>query len=198
MRPLAADELMTLERYARERIEFRARVLEHKTRRQVAVGPEVTWLFEDRLTVQYQVQEMLRVERIFEPAGIEEELAAYNPLIPDGMNLKATMLIEIPDAGLRPVRLAQMKDVEHRCYLEVVEKAGGSERVYAIADEDLERANEEKTSAVHFLRFEFSGGMIAALRAGAELAAGVDHAHYQHRVEFLPAATRAALLDDLE
>jgi hypothetical protein len=194
MRALVADDLMTLERYARERQAFRARVLAHKAMRKVAVGPDVTWLFEDRLTVQYQVQEMLRVERIFEPVDIEQELAAYNPLIPDGGNLKATMLIEIPDAQLRPVRLAQMKDIEHRCYLEVA----GCGRVIAVADEDLERTNEAKTSAVHFLRFEFTPAMVAALRSGAALAAGVDHAQYQHRVESLPAATRAALLNDLE
>jgi hypothetical protein len=194
MRTLVANDLMTLEGYARERSAFRSRVLEHKAVRKVAVGPDVTWLFEDRLTVQYQVQEMLRVERIFEPAGIEEELAAYNPLIPDGSNLKATMLIEIPDVQLRPVRLAQMKDIEQCCYLQVA----GCERSIAIADEDLERTNDTKTSAVHFLRFEFTPGMITALRAGAALAAGVDHAQYQHRVESLPAATRAALINDLE
>jgi len=194
MRALAAGDLMTLERYARERSAFRTRVLEHKAARKVAVGPDVTWSFEDRLTVQYQVQEMLRVERIFEAAGIEEELAAYNPLIPDGSNLKATMLIEIADVQLRPARLAQMKGIEDCCYLEVA----GCERACAIADEDLERGNETKTSAVHFLRFEFTPAMIAALRGGAALAAGVDHAQYQHRVESLPAATRAALINDLE
>jgi len=189
---------MTLEFYSRERGAFRTRVLAHKAQRQVAVGPDIMWLFEDRLTVQYQVQEMLRVERIFDLVDIEQELAAYNPLIPDGMNLKATMLIEIPDAGERALRLIQLKGVEHRCYLEVVGQPGGSERVFAVADEDLERANEDKTSAVHFLRFEFTNGMIAALRAGAHLAAGVDHATYQHRVESLPAATRTALINDLE
>jgi hypothetical protein len=194
MRALLAEDLMTLERYARERPAFRARVLAHKAARQVGVGPDVTWLFEDRLTVQYQVQEMLRVERIFEPLDIEQELAAYNPLIPDGRNLKATMLIEFPDAQVRAVRLAQMKGVEHRCYLQVA----GSEKVYAIADEDMERENESKTSAVHFLRFEFTPAMVAALRNGAALAAGVDHAQYQHRVESLSAATRAALINDLE
>jgi Protein of unknown function (DUF3501) len=194
MRALIAEDLMTLERYSRERMDFRARVLAHKAVRKVAVGPDVTWLFEDRLTVQYQVQEMLRVERIFEPVDIEQELAAYNPLIPDGSNLKATMLIEIPDVQLRPLRLAQMKGIEDCCYLQVA----GSERVFAIADEDLERANDTKTSAVHFLRFEFTPGMVAALRNGAALAAGVDHAQYQHRVESLPVATRAALINDLE
>jgi hypothetical protein len=198
MRLLVADELMSLERYSRERAAFRARVLAHKAQRRVAIGPDITWMFEDRLTVQYQVQEMLRVERIFDLVDIEQELAAYNPLIPEGMNLKATMLIEIPDPVLRPARLAQLKGVERRCYLEVVGQQGGTERVHAIADEDLERENEEKTSAVHFLRFEFTRGMIAALRDGAALAAGVDHAQYQHRVESLPAATRAALVNDLE
>jgi hypothetical protein len=202
MRALASGDLMTLERYARERPEFRARVLAHKAVRKVAVGPDVTWLFEDRLTVQYQVQEMLRVERIFEPVDIEQELAAYNPLIPDGSNLKATMLIEIPDVQLRPARLAHLKDIEHHCYIRVLHRAldpvAGFEAVFALADEDLERTDETKTSAVHFLRFELTPGMVAALRAGAALAAGVDHAHYQHRVESLPAATRDALINDLE
>lgn len=194
MRVLQADELMTLERYALEREAFRARVLEHKATRKLAVGPDVTWLFEDRLTVQYQVQEMLRVERIFEPLDIEQELSAYNPLIPDGANLKATMLIEIPDAQLRRLRLAQMNGIEDGCYLQVA----GCPRVFAIADEDMERANQFKTSAVHFLRFEFTPGMISALRAGAALAAGVDHGQYQHRVESLPGTTRASLINDLE
>ena len=130
MRSLVADDLMTLERYARERSAFRARVLEHKAKRQVAVGPEVMWLFEDRLTVQYQVQEMLRVERIFERGGYRRRAGGLQSADPDGMNLKATMLIEIPDAGLRAMRLAQMKGVEHRCYLEVVGQPGGSERVH--------------------------------------------------------------------
>ncbi len=193
MQKLTAADLLTLERYARERTEFRARVLEHKRHRQLAVGPNMTWCFEDRLTIQYQIQEMLRVERIFEPEGIAEELGAYNPLIPDGANWKATLLIEFPEVPERQRQLAQLKGVERRCWVEVL----GLSAVYALADEDLERENEQKTSAVHFLRFELTSAMIGALRAGAPLAAGVDHAHYSHRVSPVPEAVRAALLADL-
>src|SRR5246127_1666270 len=159
MNKLSVSDLLSLERYARERATFRTRVLEHKRARQLAVGPHTTWLFEDRLTVQYQVQEMLRAERIFEPEGIEEELASYNPLIPDGTNWKVTLLLEF-DAAERPRALAQLKGVEDRCWVQVA----GHERVFAIADEDLERENEQKTSAVHFLRFELAAPMIASLR----------------------------------
>ncbi len=193
MQKLTAADLLTLERYARERTEFRTRVLEHKRHRQLAVGPNMTWCFEDRLTIQYQIQEMLRVERIFEPEGIVEELGAYNPLIPDGANWKATLLIEFPEVTERQRQLAQLKGVERRCWVEVL----GLSAVYALADEDLERENEQKTSAVHFLRFELTSAMIGALRAGAPLAAGVDHAHYSHRVSPVPEAVRAALLADL-
>lgn len=193
MQKLTAAELFGLEHYARERAAFRARVLEHKRHRQLAVGPNMTWCFEDRLTIQYQIQEMLRVERIFEPEGIAEELAAYNPLIPDGTNWKATLLIEFPEVTERQRQLAQLKGVERRCWVEV----GGHAAVYARADEDLERENAQKTSAVHFLRFELTSVMIGALRAGAPLAAGVDHEHYSHRVSPLPEAVRAALLADL-
>ncbi|MDA8348407.1 MAG: DUF3501 family protein [Pseudomonadota bacterium] len=193
MQKLTAAELFGLEHYARERAAFRARVLEHKRHRQLAVGPNMTWCFEDRLTIQYQIQEMLRVERIFEPEGIAEELAAYNPLIPDGTNWKATLLIEFPEVTERQRQLAQLKGVERRCWVEV----GGYAAVYALADEDLERENAQKTSAVHFLRFELTAAMIGALRAGAPLAAGVDHEHYSHRVSPVPEAVRAALLADL-
>lgn len=193
MQKLTTADLLTLERYARERTEFRTRVLEHKRHRQLAVGPNMTWCFEDRLTIQYQIQEMLRVERIFEPEGIAEELGAYNPLIPDGANWKATLLIEFPEVPERQRQLAQLKGVERRCWVEVL----GLSAVYALADEDLERENEQKTSAVHFLRFELTSAMIGALRAGAPLAAGVDHAHYSHRVSPVPEAVRAALLADL-
>ena len=191
---LRPEDLMPLEQYARERGAFRARVLGHKALRQVAVGPEVTWSFEDRLTIQYQIQEMLRIERIFEPGGIDGELAAYNPLIPDGTNLKATMLIEIPDEQARRTRLAELRGIEDRCWLRV----GDQPQVYAIADEDLERGNEEKTSAVHFLRFELTAAMISRLREGAPLAMGIDHAGYRHHVDPLPPATTKALLSDLE
>ena len=192
MNKLQADDLMSLEQYARERSAFRARVLRHKGARQLAVGPNTTWCFEDRVTVQYQVQEMLRAERIFEPVGIAEELAAYNPLIPDGSNWKVTLLLEF-DPAERPHALAQLKGVEERCWVQVE----GSARVFAIADEDLERENAEKTSAVHFLRFELEPAMVTALRGGAALAAGVDHEHYRHELNPVPAAARAALTLDL-
>jgi len=189
---LSVSDLFSLERYARERPAFRSRVLEHKRDRQLAVGPHVTWLFEDRLTVQYQVQEMLRTERIFEPEGIEEELQSYNPLIPDGSNWKVTLLIEYPDESERRRELAMLKGIEDRCWVQVV----GHERVFAIADEDLERENEEKTSAVHFLRFELTPPMIAALRGGTELAVGIEHEHYEHVIRPLPEPSRISLLAD--
>jgi hypothetical protein len=194
MDKLTVEDLMSLERYARERPAFRARVLEHKRNRKLAVGPNVTWSFEDRLTMQYQVQEMLRAERIFEPEGIREELDAYNPLIPDGSNWKATLLIEFPDVEERQRQLAQLIGLEDRCWVQV----RGHDRVYAIADEDLERENAEKTSSVHFLRFELTAAMIAALRSGAALGAGVDHDHYRHSVDPVPEPVRAALLHDLK
>ena len=193
MNKLSATDLMSLEQYARERPAFRARVLQHKTERQLAVGPNATWCFEDRLTVQYQVQEMLRAERIFEPEGIGEELAAYNPLIPDGQNWKVTLLLEF-DAAERPHALAQLKGVEDRCWVQIA----GHERVLALADEDLERENEQKTSAVHFLRFELGAPMIASLRGGAALGVGVDHPHYRHEVAPLPPAVQRSLTDDLK
>ena len=192
MNKLSAADLMSLEQYARERPAFRARVLQHKSERQLAVGPNATWAFEDRLTVQYQVQEMLRTERIFEPAGIAEELAAYNPLIPDGSNWKVTLLLEF-EAAERPQALARLKGVEDRCWVQVE----GHERVLAIADEDLERENEQKTSAVHFLRFELAPTMVVALRGGAALGLGIDHEHYRHSVPEVSAEVRAALVADL-
>ena len=193
MSKLSASDLMTLEQYARERAAFRARVLEHKRARRVAVGPNVTWSFEDRLTVQYQVQEMLRTERIFEPAGVAEELAAYNPLIPDGSNWKVTLLIEFPEPRERARQLTRLKGIEDRCWVQVA----GQPQVLAIADEDLERENETKTSAVHFLRFELTLAMIASLKAGAALAAGIDLPAYAQLVDPVPEPLRAALLADL-
>ncbi len=190
---LAATDLLSLEQYARERAAFRARVLEHKRARQLHVGPHTTWSFEDRLTVQYQIQEMLRIERIFEPEGIAAELAAYNPLIPDGHNWKATLLIEFAEPLERRTALAALRGIETRCWVQVA----GHARVAAIADEDLPRENEAKTSAVHFLRFELGPAMIGALRAGAALGAGIDHEHYRYSIEPVPAAVRAALLADL-
>ena len=188
---LTPADLMPLEQYARERAAFRARVLAHKALRTLAVGPNTTWCFEDRLTVQYQVQEMLRIERIFEPEGIAGELDAYNPLIPDGGNWKVTLLIEYPRPEERVRALARLKGLEDRCYVQVA----GCPPVHAIADEDLDRENEEKTSAVHFLRFELTPAMIAALRAGAALTAGIDHEHYGHAVS-VPEPVRRALADD--
>jgi hypothetical protein len=189
---LSAADLLPLEQYARERPAFRARVLQHKGERQLAVGPNATWAFEDRLTVQYQVQEMLRAERIFEPEGIAEELAAYNPLIPDGSNWKVTLLLEF-EAAERPQALARLKGVEDRCWVQVE----AHERVLAIADEDLERENEEKTSAVHFLRFELTAAMIASLRRGAAIGIGTDHEYYRHAVAPLPPAVQRSLIGDL-
>ena len=191
--PLTAADLLPLEQYARERAAIRARMIEYRAARRLQVGAHCTWSFEDRETVRYQVQEMLRAERIFEPAGIAEELAAYNPLIPDGGNLKATLLIEYPDPDQRAQRLTELRTIEDRCWLRIA----GFEPVFAIADEDLERSNAEKTSAVHFLRFELSAGMIASLKAGAVLAAGIDLSAYSETVEPVPAALRAALLADL-
>jgi hypothetical protein len=192
MRKLVETDLLSLERYSRERPEFRARVMAHKKNRKLNVGPNTMWLFEDRLTVQYQVQEMLRTERIFEAEGIAEELAAYNPLIPDGRNWKATLLIEYADPEIRRVQLEKLRGIEDRCWVQVA----GTRRLFAIADEDLERENDVKTSAVHFLRFELDEPMVAALRGGAALAVGVDHPNYQHEMT-VPENARAALLADL-
>jgi Protein of unknown function (DUF3501) len=189
---LTRTDLMSLEDYAHARAEFRARVLEHKKTRQLAVGPNATWCFEDRLTVQYQVQEMLRAERIFEMTGIADELDAYNPLIPDGRNWKVTLLIEFVDPIERARELAQLKGIERRCWMQVARH----ERVFAIADEDLERENSEKTSAVHFLRFELTSPMVAALHAGAALTAGMEHERYRHQLE-VPEGVRRALVADL-
>ncbi len=192
MQPLSANDLMSLEQYARERPALRARLIEHRRRRALPMGPHCTWSFEDRLTVQYQVQEMLRTERIFEPAGIAEELEAYNPLIPDGTNLKATVMLEYPDAAERARRLTALRGFGARCWMQVA----GFARVAAIADEDLERESEEKTSAVHFVRFEFAAPMIVALKAGAALGAGVDHPEYRYEVAPLAPSLRQALLED--
>ena len=194
MDKLTPADLMSLEVYARERPAFRARVLEHKRDRKLAVGPHVTWSFEDRLTMQYQIQEMLRAERIFEPEGIRDELDAYNPLIPDGTNWKATLLIEFPDVAERQRQLAQLIGLEDRCWVQ----ARGHDRVYAIADEDLERENAEKTSSVHFLRFELTKEMAEALKYGVGLAIGVDHPAYTEAVDPVSAEIRGALAKDLD
>ena len=190
---LRPEDLFSLEQYARQRPEFRPKVIAHKRNRTLQCGPNATWLFEDRLTVQYQGQEMLRIERIFEAAGIADELNAYNPLIPDGSNWKATLLIEFPDINQRRVALANMKGIEDRCWVQVA----GHARVFAIADEDLERENEEKTSSVHFLRFELTPAMVAAAKGGAAVSIGMDHDAYRHAIDPLPQAARDALVRDL-
>jgi hypothetical protein len=189
---ITPDSLMTLEAYAKARKEFRANVIAHKKARTVHVGEHVTLIFEDELTMRYQVQEMLRIERIFEEEGIRGELDAYNPLVPDGTNLKATMLIEYEDVEERRRALATLRDVEDRVWMEV----RGHAKVFAIADEDLDRETDEKTSSVHFLRFEFTPQMIAALQGGATLGVGIDHRAYRGAVDPLPEPTRAALLND--
>ena len=187
------QSLLTLEAYARQRGTFRARVIEHKKNRTVRLGAHLTLIFEDEMTVRYQVQEMLRIERIFEEQGILEELAAYNPLIPDGGNFKATMMLEYPDPEERRSMLAQLRGVEDRVWVRVE----GCKPVYAIADEDLERENDAKTSAVHFLRFELNAEMRASLKHGAGLAVGVDHPRCTHAIEAVDAPVCAALVADL-
>jgi hypothetical protein len=189
---IARDSLLSLEAYARERKAFRARVMEHKKVRTLHIGGHVTLQFEDELLIRYQIQEMLRIERIFEDAGIQGELDAYNPLLPDGGNWKATMFIEYPDVEERRRMLERLKGIERRTWVQVE----GSERIYAIADEDLERETEEKTAAVHFVRFEVPPAAREALRRGARLTIGVDHAEYRVSVEPSP-EQRAALLADL-
>ena len=193
MPQIKADTLMTLEAYAKARKDFRAKVIAHKKQRTVHVGDHVTLIFEDELTIRYQVQEMLRVERIFEEEGIRDELASYNPLVPDGSNWKATLLIEYPDVDERRTMLARLKGLEDRVWVQVA----GCERVYAIADEDLERENAEKTSAVHFLRFELAAPMINALVNGATLAIGVDHPAYTATVENVGPVVTTSLVQDL-
>lgn len=184
---------MPLEQYARQRNDFRARVMAHKQNRRVQIGPHATLYFEDRLTMQYQVQEMLRAERIFEDAGIEDELNAYNPLIPDGSNWKATFMIEYGDEDERRTALGKMIGIEHKVWMQVA----GCAKVWPVADEDLERTTEEKTSSVHFLRFELTAPMVQAVKQGASIGAGIEHPAYSHQVGALPPATRAALAADL-
>jgi len=189
---ISRESLLTLEAYARQRGDLRARVIDHKRHRTVHVGPHVTLIFEDELTVRYQIQEMLRIERVFEDQAIRAELDAYTPLVPDGTNLKATMMIEFEDPEQRRIELSRLKGIERRVYLQV----GSLPKIFAIADEDLERENDEKTSAVHFLRFEFDPGAIAAFRGGSAVAAGIDHPNYSQRIDALPPDSRAALARD--
>ena len=184
---------MTLEAYAKARPQFRAQVMAHKKHRTLQIGGNVTLIFEDELTIRYQIQEMLRVEKIFEAEGVADELEAYNPLIPDGSNWKATMLIEYPDPGERHGMLSRLIGIEDKIWIMV----DGGQRVYAIADEDLERENAEKTSAVHFLRFELDSAMVRSLKRGAGFAAGVDHPQYHYTVDSVDARVRDSLVEDL-
>ncbi len=193
MPKISRESLLTLEAYAKARDEFRVKVIAHKKKRTVHLGEHVTLLFEDELTMRYQIQEMLRAERIYEEAGIVEELEAYNPLVPDGSNWKATMLIEYEDVAERARALTGLKGIEDRVWVQVA----GCAKVFAIADEDLERENEQKTAAAHFLRFELTQPMIAALKADANLAMGVDHANYRVEVAELDPVTVRALAADL-
>ena len=194
MAKLTQDKLMSLETYAKSRDVFRSEVMAHKKNRIVALGDHVTLIFEDELTMRYQVQEMLRAEKVFEQAGIQEELDAYNPLIPDGCNWKATMMIEFEDVSERRHMLTRLVGIEDKVWVAAV----GFDRVYAIADEDLARSTEEKTSAVHFLRFELSKDVAQALQQGAILSIGVDHTNYQINLPSLPDTVRVSLLRDLQ
>jgi Protein of unknown function (DUF3501) len=187
------DSLMTLEAYSKARTDFRKQVLEHKKLRTIALGDHVTLLFEDELTVRYQIQEMLRVEKIFDEEGIQHEIDSYNPLIPEGNNFKATMLIEYTDETIRRKMLTQLKGIERKVFVQVE----GAKKVYAIADEDLERENEDKTSAVHFLRFQLDADMVKSLQYGVALSMGVEHENYVAMLAPLPTQYQQALLKDL-
>ncbi|EXJ14060.1 DUF3501 family protein [Imhoffiella purpurea] len=189
---LTRDDLYSLEQYAQLRGDFRAKVMAHKKNRQVPLGAHATLYFEDRLTMQYQIQEMLRVERIFEAEGIQDELDAYNPLIPDGSNWKATFMLEYEDPEKRRAALARLLGIEDRIWVQV----DGSDKVYAVADEDLEREDDSRTSSVHFLRFELTAPMVAAVKGGASVSAGVEHPGYERHVVMSP-QVRDSLADDL-
>jgi hypothetical protein len=193
MPQITRDSLLPLEAYAKTRKSFRERVIAHKKARTVHLGEHVTLLFEDELTIRYQIQEMLRIEKTFEEEGIQDELQAYNPLVPDGRNWKATLLVEYEDVEERKRALENLKGIEDRVWVRI----DGFARVYAIADEDLERENETKTSSVHFVRFELTPEMIAALKSGTALSTGVDHPVYSFTLSPVPASTRLALLEDL-
>ena len=192
MDKLTHDDLMTLEAYSRDRKAFRDQVIAHKKNRKIHLGENATLYFEDRLTMQYQIQEMLRIERIFEADAIQEELDAYNPLIPDGSNLKATFMVEFPDPEERRVQLTRLGGIENSVWLQV----DGCEKVVPVMDEDLDRSTSGKTSAVHFARFEFQPDMIAALRSGAAMRAGIDHENYRADVR-VPEAVRDSLAGDV-
>jgi hypothetical protein len=190
---ITRDSLLTLEAYAKSRSEYRAKVMAHKKNRTVHLGEHLTLLFEDEMTIRYQIQEMLRIEKTFEESGIQQELDAYNPLVPDGANWKATLLVEYEDVEERKLALAKLKGIEDRIWVRV----GELPRVWAIADEDLERENETKTSSVHFVRFDLTPEMIAAVTGGAAVSIGVDHVAYSAVLPAVPEATRRALLADL-
>jgi hypothetical protein len=192
MAQISRDSLLTLEAYARQRNDFRARVIAHKKNRMVHLGEHVTLIFEDELTIRYQIQEMLRIEKTFEEQGIQHELEAYNPLIPDGSNLKATMQIEFEDPTARARELARLRGIEERVFMQV----DGYGKVYAIADEDLERSNQDKTSAVHFLRFEFAAPMLDAFKRGDAVAIGIDLAGYAVRIDEIAPEVQSALARD--
>jgi len=194
MQKLSREDLFSLEKYAEARSAFREKVLEHKKNRRLALGTNAALYFEDRLTMQYQVQEMLRIEKIFEADGIKEELDAYNPLIPDGSNWKATFMVEFPEVEERQQMLTRLVGIENRVYVQVAD----FDRVYAIADEDLERADEDKTSAVHFMRFELPPEQVAALKSGAILAAGIDHDNYRVAISPVSENIRDSLVEDLD
>ncbi|HUW99068.1 MAG TPA: DUF3501 family protein [Acidiferrobacter sp.] len=192
MNILKRQDLLPLEQYAGERASFRARVMAHKQSRRVAIGKHACLYFEDRLTVHYQIQEMLRIEKIFEPQEIEEELKAYNPLIPDGNNWKATFMLEYEDVEERRVALANLHGIATKVWMQVGDQA----RVFAIADEDMDREDSDKTSAVHFLRFDLTPQMVTAAKAGAAISSGIDHPHYRYETA-LDDLARAALVADL-
>ena len=193
MQKLTRAAIWSLEDYAVRRAAFRAEVIEHKKVRRVVLGPHATLMFEDFTTMKYQVQEMLRVERIFEAAAIAEEIDAYNPLIPDGANWKATFMVEYDDVAERRAALAQLIGVEHRVWIRV----GAHAPIHPIANEDLPRSTDEKTAAVHFLRFELSPDQIAAVKAGAKIAIGIDHPLLSYRLDPIPEPIRASLAADL-
>jgi hypothetical protein len=193
-RHLTRDDLMSLETYSQQRPEYRQKVMQHKLNRRLEIGSNATLYFEDVLTMQYQIQEMLRVERIFDAAGINEELETYNALIPDGKNLKATFMLEFPEIEERKRRLTELKGIEDVVYLQVE----GFDKVYPIADEDLERENEEKTSSVHFLRFEFHDEMISALKNNADLIAGIEHENYTEPQVKVALGIRDSLTKDFD
>ncbi len=193
MEPLTREDLFSLENYALQRTEFRAAVLEHKKNRRIQIGPAANLYFEDRLTIQYQIQEMLRIEKIFEAAGIQEELDAYNPLIPSGTNWKATFMLEYPNVEERRRMLAKLVDIESRVWVGTENQS----RVYAIADEDLERSTDEKTSAVHFVRFELPASFIELIKANHPISVGIDHENYAYQIDQIPQAVQQSLLRDL-